>query len=68
MKGKKDIITNRAACAAKAETQSSLIFLENARIILIKDMMIIVIGIPPNSSYLEGKNGDYSIICEWLKA
>jgi hypothetical protein len=51
MKGKKDIITNRAACAAKAETQSSLIFLANARIILIKDMIIIVISIPPNSSY-----------------
>jgi len=68
MKGKKDIITNRAACAAKAETQSSLIFLANARIILIKDMIIIVISIPPNSSHQEGKNCDYSIICEWLQA
>jgi hypothetical protein len=68
MKGKKDIITNRASCAAKAETQSSLIFLANARIILIKDMIIIVISIPPNSSYQEGKNCDYSIICVWLQA
>jgi hypothetical protein len=34
IKGKKDIMTKKAACAEKAETKSSLTFLLNARIIL----------------------------------